>query len=282
MISAAGSAARARRSEMPDVPLEKSTSMRPCIIENRQIHVEDFAALPTATEAAALRLTTALGPLGTAAFTPLSQDGRAIGAMAVARSDVRPFQEAELELMRGFADQAAIAIENARLLAELRESLDRQTATADILRVIASTPGDAANALDTIAETAVRLFDASSVGFRRLDGDMLRSVASAGPEARNIQDIAPAYPRSAVPYVSECLQENRQISLPDIDATPNRPPLGNVRSSAVTPLSQDEKTIGVMFVNRSEVRAFEPDELELMRGFADQAVIAIENARLLS
>ena len=86
------------------------------------------------------------------------------------RREVRPFTEKQIELVENFAAQAVIAIENARLLTELREALDRQTATADILRVIASTPGDPTRALDTIAETAVRMFDASSVGIRRVEG----------------------------------------------------------------------------------------------------------------
>ena len=106
-------------------------------------------------------------------YTPLTREGEAIGVMVVIRSEVRPFQPDELELMRGFADQAVIAIENARLLTELREVLDRQTATADILRVIASTPGDSGRALDRIAETAARMFHASSAGFRRVEGGLL-------------------------------------------------------------------------------------------------------------
>ena len=158
----------------------------------------------------------------TSAFTPLTREGEAIGMMAVNRSDVRPFSEKELELMRGFADQAVIAIENARLLTELRESLDRQTATADILRVIASTPGDPKRALDTIAETAVRMFGASSVGLRRIEGRMLRSIASAGPRASKLRELFPECRSSATIDLQRCALENRQIHIEDDESNSRR------------------------------------------------------------
>src|SRR5262249_32410068 len=112
---------------------------------------------------------------------PLIREGRAIGTIIIRRTEIRPFEQKHISLLTTFAAQAVIAIENTRLLNELRESLDRQTATADILRVIAGTPEDSKRALDTIAETASRMFDSANVNFRRLEGTMLRVVSAAGP-----------------------------------------------------------------------------------------------------
>ncbi len=231
-----------------------------------------------------------IGGVRSLLFVPLVKDDRAIGLIGIYRREVHPFTDKHVALVENFAAQAVIAIENARLLTELRESLDRQTATADILRVIASTPGDPTRALDTIAETAVRMFDAASVGIRRVEGDVLRYIAAAGPYALALRGAIPEIALDATSPGSRCVVENRQIALEDItegNSVVERwnlqlPSEGKTRTSAFTPLTRDGRAIGMMAVNRGEVRAFTSKELELMRGFADQAVIAIENARLLS
>jgi GAF domain-containing protein len=200
-----------------------------------------------------------------------------------------PVPKVQEELLKTFADQAVIAIENARLLNELRESLDRQTATADILRVIAGTPEDSKGALDKIAETALRMFDATNVNFRRLEGNVLRMVSSAGPSYAALREVMPDAPLEPTDPAVRSVFENRQIAVEDrhtmllnehgeiARALRNLPE----RSLSFTPLSREGKGIGVMIVSRSEVRPFQEHELVLMSGFADQAVIAIENARLL-
>src|SRR5215472_9916551 len=221
---------------------------------------------------------------------PLMREGVPIGALGLMRSEPRPFTDEQIALVQNFAAQAVIAIENTRLLSELRQSLERQTATADILRVIASTPEDSKRALDTIAETASRMFDAANVNFRRLEGDILRVVGSAGPSVVRIRASLPDLPLEPTDPAVRSLLDNKQIAFEDRrDSLPNERgeiarALRNlpVRSQAFTPLSRESKAIGVMIVSRSEVRAFDQDELELMKGFADQAVIAIENARLLN
>jgi class 3 adenylate cyclase len=169
----------------------------------------------------------------------------------------------------------------------LRESLDRQTATANILSVIASTPEDSKRALSAIAETAARMFDAANVNIRRIEDEVLRVIGLAGPSVGWSLPDAPLEPTAPA---WRCVLENRQISFEDrraaladekgvvAEALRERP----VRSQVFTPLSQQGKAIGVMIVTRSEVRPFNQDELDLMKGFADQAVIAIENARLLN
>ncbi len=223
---------------------------------------------------------------------PLLKEGTVVGAFIVFRTEVRPFTDKQIELVKNFAAQAVIAIENARLLTELRESLDRQTATADILRVIASTPGDPTRALDTIAETAARMFEASAVDLRRVDGNVLRSIGTVPFHRRSLRFRA----MSDTPFGKRCC-ENAQLHIQRererefvVGGDPGRESKmlparrrwltgdGGRLYAAVARGRCDRRHES----RRGEVRPFRPDELELMRGFADQAVIAIENARLLT
>src|SRR6516162_6553956 len=221
---------------------------------------------------------------------PLEREGEIIGVMNLARQRVEPFTDKQIALVQNFAAQAVIAIENTRLLNELRESLDRQTATADILRVIAGTPEDSKRALDTIAETASRMFGVANVNFRRIEGDVLRIVSSAGPTIERLRKALPDIPLEPTDPAVRCFLDNRQIPVDD-----RRAVLANergvlatalrelpVRSQVFTPLSREGKAIGVMIVTRGEVQPFQQSDLDIMKGFADQAVIAIENARLVS
>ena len=253
-------------------------------------HSADMAAEPV------LGFSTKFGGARSQVTVPMLKDGALIGAIVIYRQEVLPFTEKQIELVQNFAAQAVIAIENSRLLNELRESLDRQTATADILRVIAGTPEDSKRALDTIAEKASRMFDSANVNFRRLEGNVLRVVSAAGPSFAKLREVVPDAPLEppTEPGV-RCVLENRQIAVEDRLATPPNEhgeidralqDLARrglpIRSQAFTPLLREGKAIGVMIVSRSEVRPFQEHELELMKGFADQAVIAIENARLLN
>jgi signal transduction histidine kinase len=263
-------------------------------LEKRTVHVEDIlqqaAEFPTA---AAVR-----GQSGnrTILATPLMREGEAIGAINVSRTEVRPFTAKEIELLESFADQAVIAIENSRLLDDLNAknrdlaaSLERQTATSDILRAIASTPGEPHQALDAIAKTAARMFSASAVGIRRIEGGVLRMISTAGPTGTAMRQAFPDVPLDRTALLGRSVIENRQILI--VDRT--QPYEGEnhdmsrqiraagVMTSAYTPLPRGSDVIGAMVVHRNEARPFQPEELESMRGFADQAVIAIENARLL-
>ena len=237
-----------------------------------------------------------LGGARSLVAVPMLKDDALIGAILIYRQEVQPFTDKQIALVQNFAAQAVIAIENTRLLNELRESLDRQTATADILRVIAGTPEDSKRALDTIAEKASRMFDSANVNFRRLEGNVLRVVSAAGPSFAKLREVVPDAPLEppTEPGV-RCVLENRQIAVEDRLATPPNEhgeidralqDLARrglpIRSQAFTPLLREGKAIGVMIVSRGEVRPFQEHELELMKGFADQAVIAIENARLLN
>ena len=221
---------------------------------------------------------------------PMFKDGALVGAIVIYRQEVRPFTDKQIDLVKNFAAQAVIAIENTRLLNDLRQSLEQQTATADILRVIAGTPEDSKRALDTIAETASRMFGVANVNFRRIEGDVLRIVSSAGPTTQRLRKALPDIPLEPTDPAVRCFLDNRQIPVED-----RRAVLANergaiatalrklpIRSQVFTPLSRQGKAIGVMIVTGGEVQPFQQGDLDLMKGFADQAVIAIENARLLN
>ena len=149
----------------------------------------------------------------TVLFVPLLREKEAIGIIIIYRRQVRPFDQKHVALVENFAKQAVIAIENARLLTELRELLDRQTATADILRVIASTPGDPTRALDRIAETAARMFDAWGVGIRRLEGGVLRQIAAAGSETVVMRERLRELPLYPANHSTQAVLEMRQIHI---------------------------------------------------------------------
>src|SRR5262249_39122511 len=173
------------------------------------VHVLDDAAEPVPSSPS--RLAGARTHLA----VPMFKDDVLIGVVTIYRQEVRPFTEKQIELVRNFAAQAVIAIENARLLNELRESLERQTATADILRVIAGTPEDSKHALDTIAETASRMFDAANVNFRRLEENVLRMVSSAGPSVSRLREAVPDIPLEPTNPAVPAVLENRQIAVED-------------------------------------------------------------------
>jgi GAF domain-containing protein len=273
----------------PLVRPSPSIALGQIAITKQVYQIADVTAAPTFGDK--LRIATIeLAGARTLLGVPMLKDNEVIGVLAIYRQEVRPFIDKQIELVKSFAAQAVIAIENTRLLNELRESLDRQTATADILRVIASTPEDSKRALDTIAETAARMFDAANVLFRRIEGDVLRVVGTAGPTVARLRELLPDIPLEPTDPAARCFIDNRQISVEDrrVSIPNERGEVARVLrtltlgSQAFTPLSRQGEAIGVMIVTRSEVRPFYQGELDLMTGFADQAVIAIENARLLS
>src|SRR5262249_11152710 len=197
------------------------------------------------------------------------------------RQEVRPFTEKQIELVTNFAAQAVIAIENTRLLNELRESLENQTASADILRAIASSPAKAERALDVIAQTTARRFEASNVNIRLLDGNTLRYVGSTGPTAEHMRALFPEGPPDANTASGKAILERRQIYLRGNDVPASSRAAGIV-SSVATPLIREGQAIGVLWVMRSDPRPFTNTDLAQLSHFADQAVIAIENTRLLN
>ena len=215
---------------------------------------------------------------------PLRQRGEIIGTLTARRTEVRPFTPAQIKLLETFADQAVIAIENVRLFQELKESLEQQTATSEILGVIASSPTNVQPVLDTVAENAARLCDASDALIFRVNGDFHERVASYGsmPVREQTSDSL----RRGGP-VGRAILDRETVHIPDLAAAesdfPDAQTRGvamGVRTALVAPLLREGVSIGAIYVRRKEVRPFSDRQIKLLETFAAQSVIAIENVRL--
>ena len=215
---------------------------------------------------------------------PLRHQGELIGGLFARRTEARAFSPSQIKLMETFADQAVIAIENARLFNELKESLEQQTATSEILCVIASSPTDIQPVLDTVAENAAKVSGASDASiFMQVDGNLLRKVANYGSMAGS--QVAPVRRGSSVGRVFidrktlhvHDLAAELETEFPDSRAGQER--FGQ-RTILGTPLLREGVALGVIGIRRTEVRPFTEKQIKLLETFASQAVIAIENVRL--
>ncbi len=224
------------------------------------------------------------GTFHTQLIAPLRQQGELIGALVGRRMEMRPFTPAQIKLLETFADQAVIAIENVRLFQELKESLEQQTATSEILGVIASSPTDIQPVLDIVAENAARLCDATDAVIHRIDGDNLRPVANYGPlPGRGGRESIPL-DREHIP--ARAIIDRQTLHIDDLAAVPEDELAARfarsvgVRTVLATPMLREGIPIGTIHIRRLEVRPFTEKQIKLLETFADQAVIAIENVRL--
>jgi GAF domain-containing protein len=213
---------------------------------------------------------------------PLRQQGEFIGALTARRMEMRPFTQAQIKLLETFADQAVIAIENVRLFNELKESLEQQTATSEILGVIASSPTDLQPVLNVVAESAVRVCGAEDASIRLVEGDVLRLVAHHGP----IPPGAPQRPIDRSSGAGRAVVDRQIIYVEAADTETefpgNKPQVERfgTRAALAVPLLRDGIAIGEIHIRRTTVRRFSDKQISLLKTFADQAVIAIENVRL--
>ena len=225
---------------------------------------------------------------------PMLKDNEPIGGIAIYRKEVRPFGEKQIELVTNFAAQAVIAIENARLLNELRESLQQQTATADVLSVISSSAGELEPVFSTMLENATRICEAKfgvlllcdSGGFRTV---ALHNAPPAFAEERRRNPLIHPAPGTGLRRLADTKQVAQVADMkalkPYIDGDPfvvNSVDLGGYRTVINVPMLKENSLVGAISIYRQEVRPFTDKQIELVQNFANQAVIAIENARLLN
>ena len=226
---------------------------------------------------------------------PLLREGNAIGAILIRRMEVRPFTERQTALLKTFADQAVIAIENVRLFdevqaqkQELSEALEHKTATSEILNVISRSPTDAQPVFDAIVESAARLCEALFAVVWRYDGDLLYYTASHNftPEVLDkILKTFPARPDRSI-AAGRAILDGKIAHVADMLSDPTYAHelalAGNWRSTVAVPMLRDGKPVGVISVGKAEPVPFSEQQVQLLSTFADQAVIAIENTRLLN
>ena len=224
---------------------------------------------------------------------PMLKDGELIGAIGIYRTEIRPFTDKQTELVTNFAAQAVIAIENTRLLNELRESLERQTATSEVLQVISRSPGELEPVFQTMLENATRICDAKFGTLMLREGDAFRIMAIHGTlppdyvEERRRRPVMPATPGSGLAHL---IAVKRPIQIADIREEPayqSGPAralvdIAGARTLATVPMLKEDELVGSISIYRQEVCPFSDKQIELLTNFAAQAVIAIENARLLN
>jgi two-component system, NtrC family, sensor kinase len=252
------------------------------------VHIADAAAEQAYIEDREPGVVTAveLGGIRTLAAVPMLKDNELIGALTVYRQEVRPFSDRQIELVKNFAAQAVIAIENARLLNELRESLRRQTATADVLKVISRSAFDLKTVLDTLVEAAARLCEADGGNIAREREGVYQRVAIYGfsDEFTEYVKTIPVIPERGT-ATGRALLDGKVVHIPDVQADPEytfaeAQKLGGYRTILSLPMLREGVPIGVLALTRREVRPFTDKQIELVSTFADQAAIAIENVRL--
>jgi class 3 adenylate cyclase/putative methionine-R-sulfoxide reductase with GAF domain len=236
-----------------------------------------------------------LGGMRTVVMVPMLKDDELFGLIAIYRLQVAPFSDKQIALLENFAAQAVIAIENTRLLNELRqrtgdlsESLEQQTAISDVLSVISRSPGEVEPVFDIVAEHAARICEAQFVDVLVSDNGMIRApAASFGGLGALVDGEAIPIDRTTVTGRSIC--DKQPVHVVDLQATDHDFPLGRElalkygsRTTLCVPLLREGQALGTILVRRTEVRPFEDNHIALLRTFADQAAIAIENARLLN
>ena len=281
--------AEARRRELrlrppPDTALGRAASTK------QVVQIDDIRTLSYDPDwLAAIEL----GNYRTIVCVPMLKDDELIGAISIFRQEVRRFTEKQVDLLRNFARQAVIAIENTRLLNELRTSLQQQTATADVLKVISSSPGDLGPVFRAMLENATRVCGSNFGTLYLREGDAFRAVSMHGAtptymQARLGQLLHPG-PETGI---GRAVRTKDVVHIPDATADPayrqgdpmrvEAVDVGGVRTLLDVPMLKENEIIGAIAIYRQELRPFTDKDIELVKNFANQAVIAIENTRLLN
>jgi len=235
-----------------------------------------------------------IGGVRTMLVVPMLKEGDVIGAIVIYRQEVRPFTDKQIALVTNFANQAVIAIENTRLLNQLRESLQQQTATSEVLQVVSSSPGELGPVFDSMLTNATRLCGARFGSLHLCEGDDLRSVAmhNAPPAYAKARPLGSVIRPGSPSALGRMMRTKQVVHIADIraeEAYAKRDPvrvaaaeLAGARTVLCVPMLNDDKLIGGIGIYRREVRPFTEKQIALVSNFAAQAVIAIENTRLLN
>jgi signal transduction histidine kinase len=271
------------------VPVDRGNVVGRAALEAAVVHLPDVLADPEYTWGHAQKIGGYRASLG----APLLRKGKVLGVLFVAKNVPQPFTNKQIELVKTFADQAVIAIENTRLLDELRqrtgdltESLEHQTATSEVLNVITRSPTDAQPVFDAIVESASRLCDAIFSLVFLYDGDLLRLVATHNFTPEVLDKLFQTYPKRPDRSVlaGRAVLDGRIAHVPDLFVDPEYSHelalAGNWRAALAVPMLRDGKPVGAISVGRADAVPFSERQIQLLTTFADQAVIAIENVRL--
>jgi signal transduction histidine kinase len=268
-----------------------NTGLSVMLNTKRVVHVADLKAETAYIEQDPLRVATVdLAGARTYLGVPMLNGDNLLGAITIYRQEVRPFTEKQIALVQNFADQAVVAIENTRLLNELRESLQQQTATADVLKVISRSTFELEAVLETLVENAVRLCDADRGIILRRDGELYRPAASFGnsPEWVEIMQRNPIR-KDRTSATGRAVLERRVVHIHDVLADAEYRWADNHRGDeemhrtiVAVPMLREGAVIGVIVIRRIRVQPFTDKQIEILTTFAEQAVIAVENTRLLN
>src|SRR5206468_1887941 len=275
----------------PVTPGRQSAAAR-VALERRIVHIEDVQNDPDYSYGVVQ-----VEPLRTVLAIPMLRANELLGVITVNRHEVRLFTDSQIALMETFADQAAIAIENARLLTELQErnadlteALEQQTATSEILRVISSSPTDVQPVFDAIVRNGVTLCDAAFGIAARFDGQIMSMAAFHNLTPEEVQTAQGYFP--SVPTrggaTGRALVDRRVVHIhdvrddPDYTFTPAVQETLGYRTALAVPMLREGNPIGALSMWRRQVKPFTQKQIELMTTFADQAVIAVENVRLFT
>jgi GAF domain-containing protein len=285
--------AEARRRE-PTIRPGPGTSLNRAASTKQPVQIADIRAEPAYTNDPQRFAFLNLAGARTVIAVPMLRDGELVGIINIYRTEVRPFTDKQIELLKNFAAQAVIAIENTRLLNELRqrtddlsESLEQQTATSAVLRVISSSPGDLGPVFEAMLQNSVRICEAGFGQMFLCEDDNVRLVAAVGVPTALIEfdkrrgSFQPS-PGGGLDRVIRAKQVIHIADLTSEDASYPPAKLGGARSYIAVPMLKENQLIGTIAIYRQEVQPFTDKQIELVQNFAAQAVIAIENTRLLN